>query len=407
MARALSITVAGCGPAGLAAALLLARRGHAVRMVERFQTPRPVGSGLLIQETGLAVLDRLGLAEALLSLGRPVHRLFGRSHPSGRVVLDIAFPTDPVRVLSVHRAALFGVLHGAVQAAGIPLDTGVVLSGLDRDASGRPVPVTADGRRLPATDLLVDALGARTPLHGAAAAPVVRRALAYGALWASLPVPTGFVHDPGALEQRYRQAREMAGILPVGRIGPDGEDQLTVFWSLRADQLAGLASGGFPAFVERVAALWPAAAGVVESLGSLDRLTFASYGHHTMPLPFGDRLAFIGDAAHATSPQLGQGANMALLDALALDTALAASPDDLAGALAGYARRRRRHVRLYQAMSTVFTPFYQSDGWMLPLLRDAFFSPVSRLPGMAGLLRALVGGTLSDPLAAIGRTAQA
>ena len=52
----LDIAVAGCGIAGLAGALLLHRRGHAVTLYERFEQPRPLGSGLLLQPTGLAVL---------------------------------------------------------------------------------------------------------------------------------------------------------------------------------------------------------------------------------------------------------------------------------------------------------------------------------------------------------------
>ncbi len=62
----LHIAIAGCGPAGLATALLLHRDGHHVTLFERFDTPRAVGSGLMIQPTGFAVLRELGLADALL-----------------------------------------------------------------------------------------------------------------------------------------------------------------------------------------------------------------------------------------------------------------------------------------------------------------------------------------------------
>ena len=85
------IAVAGCGPAGLAAALLLARDGHKVRLFERFDAPRPIGSGLLLQPTGQAVLRRLGLEDRLLAAGARVERLFGRAMPSGRVVLNVRY----------------------------------------------------------------------------------------------------------------------------------------------------------------------------------------------------------------------------------------------------------------------------------------------------------------------------
>ena len=109
----------------------------------------------------------------------------------------------------------------------------------------------------------------------------------------------------------------------------------------------------------------------------------------------------IGDSAHWTSPQLGQGANMALLDARALAHVLAVQPD-VEQALAAYARTRRRHVRVFQALSYAFTPFYQSDSAVLPLIRDRLVATVSRIAPVSQLLASMVAGTLVDPFASIG-----
>ena len=57
------IAIVGCGVAGQAAALFLSRAGHKVTILERFERPAPVGAGLLLQPSGLAVLKRLGLHE--------------------------------------------------------------------------------------------------------------------------------------------------------------------------------------------------------------------------------------------------------------------------------------------------------------------------------------------------------
>ena len=65
----LDIAVVGCGVAGQAAATLLAERGHRVTIYERFTEPQPIGAGLLLQPTGLAVLRELGLAESAIARG--------------------------------------------------------------------------------------------------------------------------------------------------------------------------------------------------------------------------------------------------------------------------------------------------------------------------------------------------
>ncbi|WP_201282621.1 NAD(P)/FAD-dependent oxidoreductase, partial [Novosphingobium sp. TCA1] len=122
--RGLNIAIAGCGPCGLAAALLLHRADHHVTLFERFEKPRPIGSGLMIQPTGMAVLDQLGLLDAVQARGARVDRLFGMA--GKRVVLDVhyaALRRPDTFGIGIHRASLFAVLHEAVLQSGIPLLT--------------------------------------------------------------------------------------------------------------------------------------------------------------------------------------------------------------------------------------------------------------------------------------------
>ena len=72
-----TIAIAGAGPAGLATALYLDRLGHRVTLFERFDKPKPIGSGLILQPTGLAVLADLGLHDEIAALGQPLDRLRG------------------------------------------------------------------------------------------------------------------------------------------------------------------------------------------------------------------------------------------------------------------------------------------------------------------------------------------
>ncbi|MEO7221782.1 MAG: NAD(P)/FAD-dependent oxidoreductase [Devosia sp.] len=390
MPKQLDIAVAGAGPAGLAAALSLHRDGHRVRIFERFDTARPIGSGLILQPIGQAVLAELGLWDKLRALGQPIDRLIGHDARSGRVVLEMRYAALPSmgRGLGVHRAALFTVLHGAVVEAGIAVETGRSVTGV---AGGRVMfGVQSEGP----FDLVVDALGAGSPLRNSLGAARPARQLEFGAIWGTVPWIDGF--DSAALMQRYERASVMIGVLPIGRQVLDGPSLAAFFWSLRANEYEALLAQGFEAWRERVLSLWPETAPHLMALDSLESLTLARYTHQTLPSPIGDRLTAIGDAAHSTSPQLGQGANMALLDARALTLAL--REPDLATALAHYAQLRRWHVRLYQALSLTLTPFYQSDSRWLPLLRDILVPIATTVPPLPQFLAALVAGRLLDPL---------
>ena len=128
----LDIAVAGAGPAGLAAALALRRQGHQVCLFEQFDQPRPLGSGLILQPTGLTVLDWLGLGDRIRGLGARIDRLSGTTSSSGKTVLDVRYSAlGPQRGLAVHRAALFNVLYDAVRSAGIRIQNSSHIIGLD------------------------------------------------------------------------------------------------------------------------------------------------------------------------------------------------------------------------------------------------------------------------------------
>ena len=355
-----------------------------------------MGSGLLLQPTGLGVLAELGMIERLMSLGSPIDRIFGRVSSSGRTVLDVRYSAlgQGWRALAIHRAALFSTLHDAVTAAGIEIVHSAELARVEIDAKDAAV-ITSDGRRHGGFDLIVDALGANSPL----AVGVARRtALPYGALWVNVPCTEHWPGLPNALEQRYRRAIMMAGVLPVGSRAP-GEPRLCAFfWSLRRDQVAAWRAQGLDAWKRNVAELWPEALPLLEPVSDLSQVTFAQYDHFTAHTPVSERLVHIGDAARATSPQLGQGANMALLDALALACALE-THSALADALQAYVRMRYWHIRTFQWASAMFTPFYQSDGRVLAFVRDWLAGPISNLPIGRQVLVRLVSGMTVAPLA--------
>ena len=392
---ALDIAVAGCGPAGLATAVMLDRDGHRVTIFERFDAAQPIGSGLMIQPTGLAVLRTLGLDTALTASGARIDRLFGQA--DGRTVLDVRYAALGPGAgfgTGIHRAALFAILHDAARVAGIAIATGHTVTGSEVTRMGRTVSLET-GKNAGPFDLVVDALGTHSPL-----APPTGRALSYGALWASLDWQSGRF-DAHALEQRYRAASVMAGVLPIGT-SPDSKGlKAAFFWSLHADRLDAWRERGLDAWKADVLNLWPATAPLLDQLTSPDQLTFARYAHRTLRAPATDRMIHIGDAWHSASPQLGQGANMALLDGYALALALRET-GAVAAALARAVALRRRHVRIYQAMSALFTPVYQSDSRALPFIRDRLVGPLSKRWPATTLQAAMVSGLVGNPLKRLG-----
>ena len=313
------VAIVGGGTAGLAAAALLHDDGHAVELFERFASPSPVGAGLLLQPTGLAVLDALGLKDGVVARGSRVDRLAGET-AGGRRVLDLAYADwrAGAHGVGVHRHILFDALWTAVAARrGIAVHTGV-------DVQQPP-----EG-----FDLVVGCDGARSTLRGDGRAFARRRMRPYpwGALWA-------IVDDPderyaGVLHQTYRGTREMVGTLPSGR-PDDGPPRVSVFISVAADARA---SVRLDALKRRVASLCGRRLDpILDQLDDPDQLLWAGYHDVVLGRLHHGRTALAGDAAHAMSPQLGQGANLALVDAL--------GPRRLPARAAGRRLRARRLQR--------------------------------------------------------------
>jgi 2-polyprenyl-6-methoxyphenol hydroxylase-like FAD-dependent oxidoreductase len=183
----------------------------------------------------------------------------------------------------------------------------------------------------------------------------------------------------------------MIGVLPIGRRREGEAEETAFFWSIRLKDHDEWKRQGIGAWKERVLRLWPETEQLLNSIRQPDDMTLARYGHHMLARPYAERIVAIGDAFHAASPQLGQGANMALLDSQALRMALR-SAGGLQEALAAYASKRRRQMVYYQALSRGFTPFYQSDSRILPPLRDYIIAPATRIPLVRWVVAASVAG---------------
>lgn len=386
--NSLRIAIVGYGTAGQAAALLLTRDGHQVEVFERAPVLGPAGAGFLLQPTGLSVLWELGLLDTVLAHGARVGRLFGET-AGGRPVMDMRYRELDERLfgLGMQRGALFALLDAAWQdGRRIRCGRRIVEVDIERGTL-RDEHDDAHG----AYDLILLADGAASALRDTVGLPAFDRPYPWGAQWCLVAQQDWPWRDE--LRQRYVGARRMAGMLPVGTRPGDATPRLSFFWSLPAATLAD-AGRDEAAWRREVGEVWPQAASRLLDTDVPAGLAQARYRDTVVRGWHRGRAVLLGDAAHAMSPQLGQGVNMALVDALALRDALR-SHADLSSALAHYQDRRRAHLGIYHFWSRWLTPLFQSERDRLAALRDRVFHPLSRVPGGRGQMLRVLTGTRS------------
>jgi 2-polyprenyl-6-methoxyphenol hydroxylase-like FAD-dependent oxidoreductase len=196
------------------------------------------------------------------------------------------------------------------------------------------------------------------------------------------------------LAQTYRSASVMIGVLPIG-VAPDAEgDHVAFFWSLREDDYERWSMAGVEAWRDEVAQIWPEAAMLLGDETEF-ALNFSRY-RDVQAWPWGSGATLlIGDCAHGTSPQLGQGANLALADAVELANSL--DGRDVASALPIYRRARAGKVAWVQFMSAALTPVFQSRSKFIGWLRDWILLPASRLWPFDRLMLATLTGAGALP----------
>src|SRR6478752_8172109 len=390
--RALDVGIVGCGFAGAATAALLGRAGHRVTVYEEFAQPSAVGAGIVLQPTGMSVLAELGVLGQVIERGARLESLHCVTHENRDVFrLDYAQLHPDLFGLGMHRGALFQILHERAVAAGATLHRATSIGRVVERPKKAEVRDHAD-RPIADHDLVVIANGARSDLRRSSGLLRRERPYPWGALWFVARDPTHFYRN--RLRQITNGTRHMLGLLPTG-LGPLGngadEHQVSLFWCIRMDRIDDFRRAGFTAWKELLLRYEPDAAFVLDQIESVEQVLSAGYHDVVMSPWHTRRQVFIGDAAHAMSPQLGQGTNLALMDASTLCAALSEDAP-LVVALERYSRARQAHIDFYQFASRWLTPLFQSDLQALGPLRNVAMSLACRMPFMREeMLRTMSG----------------
>ncbi|NUP26406.1 MAG: NAD(P)-binding protein [Nocardia sp.] len=322
--------VVGAGIAGLTAAIALQRRGWRVEILERASAAEPAGSGLVLWPNGLRGLDVIGLGAEVRKQSLAATE-GGIRDPAGRWLArtDIAGLRDRYGDLVViHRTRLAEILHAALTQG--PRFGCTVESA---EFTGHGVRVR-HGRGVTEADLVLGADGINSTIRGTLWPRARPPVYAGYTVWRTVVTPPRPVRSGGETLGRGQRV----GIAPLrdGRVYMFATANLPAGQRYPGAELAEI-RGRFGTWHEPIPVL-------LDATDPTAILRHDIYELPPLPTFVRQRAALLGDAAHAMAPDLGQGANLAVEDAITLATHLDRLPD-VPTALVEYDLIRRARVQ--------------------------------------------------------------
>lgn len=363
--------VIGGGLAGPAAAMALRMAGVDARVFEAREEGAPVrGGGFNIATNGLDALRTLGALDATAGLGLPAGRLafYGRGGRNlGTVTTGLPAPGQQ-DTTSFKRAGLFAAIQAEAARRGIVTEYGKRLTALEQD--GEQVTARfADGTTA-SGDILVGADGIHSAVRPAIdpAAPVPRYTglVSFGGF---APNP-GLPPEPGLWKMAFGRRAFFGWFVP---------DDAQAWWfvsmpsaePLTRDQIV---ADGLAAWGKKLALLFSGEQGVpaeriIAAQGEDIIVVGAEHDLPRVPTWHKGRVIIVGDAAHAASTSSGQGASMALEDAVTLGRCVRDIPGP-EEAFTAYERLRRDRVAKVVALGAK-TASSKAAGPVAAVVRDA------------------------------------
>lgn len=368
--RAMKIIIIGAGIGGTSAGIALKRLGHEVVVYDQMRENKPVGAALSLWSNGVKVLNWLGLADEVAALGGDMAYM---SYADGHTGATLCrFSLAPVTELTgqkpypVARADLQALLMERFGLADVHL--GMRMERIEDDGA-QVTAFFADGSRDTA-DMLIGADGARSITRDYVTpdgeTPPVREYSGYTNFNGLIPVDEAI--GPKDQWTSFVADGKRACVMPVA-------GDRFYFW-FDVPQEPGLPydrADGVAPLREAFAGWAPGTAALIDAIDpavSLNRVEI--WDISPFPSWTSGRVAILGDAAHNTAPDIGQGACSALEDSFALGIAVATNTVSVADTLARYeairaqragelvlrARKRGEETHMFDAAAT--TAWYES-----------------------------------------------
>ncbi len=331
----LKVVIVGAGIGGLSAHLAFARAGFEVAHYERRSELGPAGAGIVVWPDGVKVLRALGLGERLAAIGNRPDVLQVRG-PDGRPLsvlpLKEIWDRSGAPGYVVSRTDLQDLLLDAVGPGRV--ETGARCTGLEQ--SDTEVTVRFDGGLEARGDIAIGADGIHSAVRGVSVSGV-EPSYAGIASWVGV-VPNEGLQPVNAVVE-YLGEGKRCGLLPLSN------DRVYFNFAAAWDTGRPRPARGWTGFLERLFAGWPLQVpAVLRRLEGREPIYLEICDLPHLDRWSAGRVTLLGDAAHATTPTVGQGACQALEDVAVLVRCLESEPADVVGALRSYELERKQRA---------------------------------------------------------------
>lgn len=336
--RDLKILIIGGGIGGLTSAIALRRDGHRVTVIEKDPAWSVYGVGIIQQANVIRAMAHLGLVDDYLAAGVPFEKV-AIHIPDGTRVAEVPIPRLVDRYpasMGIGRPALHKILGDRTIAAGAEVRLGVTASQID-DRGDEVVVSFSDGRE-ESFDIVVGADGVYSQTRQWALPDAPEPEFTGQAVWRY-----NFPRPADLNELHAYNGPIGAGLVPINQdlmymfvTTPEPDKPRYEHENLAASMQAKIADHGAPQIRE-----------LASQITDNDEVVYRPMDAMMLYGPWhAGRVVLVGDAVHATTPHLGQGAGMAIEDSIVLAEEIADrdTPEEAFEAYRGRRFERCRYI---------------------------------------------------------------